>query len=83
MAKKVVATLKKEGAGKYNKGSAIITIISGAGGDDAEDFSAMLLRMYMKFLERKNFGFKILHENQNDHGVGLAINPHELLHQSK
>lgn len=62
--------LKEElaGAGKYDKGDAIITIFSGAGGDDAEDFSRILLEMYMKFADRKGFGFSVLHENQNDHG---------------
>jgi len=48
---------KKAGANKYDKGSAIITIISGAGGDDAEDFGAMLLSMYMKYANKK--GWKI------------------------
>lgn len=57
-----------EGVGKYDRGDAVMTIFSGAGGDDSEDFSAMLLRMYLKFFEKNNFGFKILHENQNDHG---------------
>src|SRR3989338_739721 len=46
---------KKEGFGKYDKGNAIMTIISGAGGDDAEDFSAMLLNMYMKYAAKKNW----------------------------
>lgn len=57
-----------EGVGKYDKGDAIMTIFSGAGGDDAEDFSAMLLRMYFKYFDKNKFGYKILHENQNDHG---------------
>lgn len=57
-----------EGVGKYDRSDAIMTIFSGAGGDDAEDFSAMLLRMYMKLAERKGWGFVTLHENQNDHG---------------
>jgi peptide chain release factor 2 len=58
---------KKEGFGKYDKGSAIITIISGAGGDDAEDFSAMLLDMYLKYANKKNWGVSFIHENKNDH----------------
>ena len=58
---------KKEGLGKYDKGSAIITIISGAGGDDAEDFSAMLLTMYMKYLKRKNWDISFIHEQKNEH----------------
>ncbi len=62
--------LKNEiaGVGKYDAGDAVMTIFSGAGGDDSEDFSAMLLNMYMKFCSRKGYGFTILHENENDHG---------------
>ncbi|MEK7669467.1 MAG: PCRF domain-containing protein [Patescibacteria group bacterium] len=52
----------------YDKGDAVMTIFSGAGGDDSEDFSAMLLRMYFKYFENKGWGYSILHENQNDHG---------------
>lgn len=54
--------------GKYDRGNAVLTIFSGAGGDDSEDFSAMLLRMYMKYFDRKGYTYRTLHENQNDHG---------------
>ena len=59
---------KKEGIGKYDKGNAIITIISGAGGDDAEDFSAMLLSMYMKYASKKGWGISFIYEHKNDQG---------------
>lgn len=59
---------KLEGVGKYDKGGAIMTIFSGAGGDDAEDFSAILLHMYMKYFENKGWGFSVIHKNENDHG---------------
>ena len=39
--------------GGYDSGDAIMTIFSGAGGDDSEDFSAMLLSMYRKFFVKK------------------------------
>ncbi len=58
---------KKEGIGKYNKGNAVVTIISGAGGDDAEDFGAMLLSMYRKYAERKSWKIFLIHENKNEH----------------
>src|SRR5574343_1049923 len=54
--------------GKYDKGNAIMTIFSGAGGDDAEDFSAILYRMYRKLSEKKGWGMEVLHEHENDHG---------------
>ena len=57
-----------EGGGTYDRGDAVITIFSGAGGDDAEDFSAILLRMYQKFFDKPGWSVKVLHENQNNHG---------------
>lgn len=56
------------GIGKYDKGDAILTILSGAGGDDSEDFSAMLARMYRKYCESKGWSWSIIHSNENDHG---------------
>lgn len=59
---------QKEGAGKYDKGNAIVSIVAGAGGDDAEDFASMLFRMYMKYADKIGWGIKIIHDNENDHG---------------
>jgi peptide chain release factor 2 len=58
---------KKEGFGKYDKGNAIVSIVSGAGGDDAEDFSRILLDMYMKYADKKGWGISFIHEHKNDH----------------
>jgi peptide chain release factor 2 len=65
-----IQELKAEiaGVGKYDQGDAVMTIFSGAGGDDAEDFSAMLLNMYLKYCSKNNLETKILHTNENDHG---------------
>jgi peptide chain release factor 2 len=67
---KELQTLKitLEGGGIYDAGGALMTIFSGAGGDDAEDFSAMLFNMYRKYIEKRGWSFYILHQNQNDHG---------------
>ena len=77
---KRIAELKDEilGTEKYDKGDAILSILSGAGGDDAEDFSAMLLHMYIKYIEKKNWSWVLIHENKNDHNgfrnVSIEIN---------
>lgn len=62
--------LKQEvaGKGKYDKGDAIMTILSGAGGDDAEDFSRILLDMYRKYFDNKGWSYSVIHQNENDHG---------------
>lgn len=57
-----------EGLGKYDKQNAILTVFAGAGGDDAEDFTGMLYRMYVKYLENQGWGAAKLHEHANDHG---------------
>jgi peptide chain release factor 2 len=67
---KEIAVLKAEleGRGKYDAGNAIMTIFSGAGGDDAEDFSRILLDMYLKFFANKSWTYSLIHKNDNDHG---------------
>ena len=62
-----------EGAGKYDKGDAILSILSGAGGDDAEDFSAMLIRMYQKYAARQGWSWSVVNESGNDHGGSRNI----------
>jgi len=59
---------KLEGGGKYDKGDAILSIFTGAGGDDAEDFSRMLYEMYLKFCENKKFIVNVLDKNENGSG---------------
>ena len=60
--------VEAEGEEAYDKGGAVLSIVAGAGGDDAEDFAYMLLTMYQKFIEKRGWGYKTLHENKNDHG---------------
>ncbi|MSU55683.1 MAG: PCRF domain-containing protein, partial [Candidatus Taylorbacteria bacterium] len=65
--------IKLEGGGKYDKGNAVLSIFTGAGGDDAEDFSKMLYEMYLKFCERKNFSTILLDKNENGNGGYRSI----------
>lgn len=59
---------KKEGKGRYDSNGAVITIFSGAGGDDAEDFSRMLYEMYLKYAKNNGRETYLVHKNENDHG---------------
>lgn len=56
----------KDGVGKYDKGSAHLTVFAGAGGDDAEDFARILVEMYFKYCENKGWKILLLHENKNE-----------------
>ncbi len=53
------------GTNKFDKGNAIINIFAGVGGDDAEDFVRMLLEMYLKFSQSKNWQVNFLDESAN------------------
>jgi peptide chain release factor 2 len=55
-----------EGKGKYDRNDAVITIVAGAGGDDAEDFARMLVEMYHKYAEQNGWQVMILDSNAND-----------------
>lgn len=42
-------------SGEYDANNAILTLHAGAGGTEAQDWTQMLLRMYGRWAERKNF----------------------------
>jgi peptide chain release factor 2 len=42
-------------AGRYDSGDAVVTVRSGAGGTDSQDWAEMLLRMYLRWAERRGF----------------------------
>jgi len=54
-------------SGKYDAGNAILSVYGGAGGEDAEDWAAILVRMYQKYIESKGWSITELHRHTNDH----------------
>lgn len=47
-------------SGEYDEADTILTINSGAGGTDAQDWASMLLRMYMRWAERRGWQVELL-----------------------
>ncbi len=46
-------------SGKYDAGPALFSIHAGAGGTEAQDWAQMLLRMYLRWAERRGFKTRI------------------------
>lgn len=57
-----------EGKGKYDNAPAVLTIVAGAGGDDAEDFARILSSMYEQYATNQGWMVTELDANENDHG---------------
>jgi peptide chain release factor 2 len=47
-------------SGPYDAGDAIVTINAGAGGTDAQDWAEMVLRMEMRWAEKRGFAVELL-----------------------
>ncbi|WP_313357035.1 peptide chain release factor 2 [Microbacterium sp.] len=56
--------------GEYDDRNAIITIRSGAGGDDATDFAEMLMRMYLRWAEHHGYPVKVMDTSYAE-GAGI------------
>lgn len=54
--------------GKYDSGNAALSLHAGAGGQDAQDWAAMLLRMYQRYADRKCFETRILEQTFGEGG---------------
>lgn len=59
--------------GEYDSHHALLTVRSGAGGVDAQDWAEMLLRMYLRYAEKKNFVTEVIDEARgNEAGIKSA-----------
>lgn len=53
-------------SGPFDKGNALLTINSGMGGADSNDWAAMLERMYLRWIERRRFDSEILDVSEGE-----------------
>ena len=50
--------------GKYDTHNAILNFYAGAGGDDAQDWTEMLLRMYLRWAEENGYTANVINESR-------------------
>ena len=61
-------------SGPYDKNNAIITIYSGAGGADAQDWAAMLTRMYERYTKSRGYKVSLVSKSLGeDKGIKEAV----------
>ena len=54
------AEIKKMLGGEHDRTNAIVTVHPGAGGTESQDWAEMLLKMYLKWAERRGFKREVL-----------------------
>lgn len=59
-------------SGEYDQAHAILTIHSGSGGDDAQDWAQILLRMYLRWGEAEGLKMDLAEVSAGDHGIHSA-----------
>jgi peptide chain release factor 2 len=57
---------KKMLGGEHDRKNAIMTIHPGAGGTESQDWAEMLLRMYLRWIERRGFKREIIDQQPGD-----------------
>ncbi len=60
------AETKKMLAGEYDQSNAIVTVHPGAGGTESQDWAEMLLRMYLRWAERRGFKREVIDYQPGD-----------------
>src|SRR4051812_20767043 len=60
------AETKKMLGGQYDRSNAIVTIHPGAGGTESQDWAKMLLRMYLRWAERRGFRREVIDYQPGD-----------------
>ena len=58
--------IKKMLGGEHDRKNAIITIHPGAGGTESQDWAEMLLRMYLRWIERRGFTREVIDYQPGD-----------------
>jgi len=53
-------------SGELDNANCFVEFQSGSGGTEAQDWAAMLLRMYLRYCERKGFKVEVLEESDGD-----------------
>lgn len=53
-------------SGEYDDSSAFVSINAGAGGTDAQDWTEMLLRMYLRWCQRRGFTTEIIEQSPGE-----------------
>lgn len=53
-------------SGEYDKSDAMITVNAGAGGTDAQDWAQILLRMYLRYAENKNYKVSFIDQSDGE-----------------